>query len=157
MKHVRAFFAIMILLLLVLAPMVFSQTRVGSFTSSTDINGTWRGNWYNPKGYVYFAEMHLNVSPDGIINGDIRWTLTNSPLDSDILKIGLKATEYIRGTYNAQTRILSFEGYKKDDPEIIIGLDKYKLIFSDDNQVIGGITFNNGNWRGLFSLTRATK
>lgn len=157
MKYNRMFFAIMILLQLVLAPIAFSQIRVNSVSPTPNLNGTWRGTWTNPKGYVYFAEMHLDVSPDGIINGDIKWTLTNSPLETDIVKIGLKATEYIKGIYDAQNRMLTFEGYKKDDPDIIIGLDKYKLIFSEDNKVIGGITFNNGNWRGLFSLTRVTK
>lgn len=157
MKYNRMFFAIMILLQLVLAPMALSQIRVNSVQPTANLNGTWRGTWTNPQGYVYFAEMHLNVSADGVIDGDIRWTLNNSPQDADIVKIGLKATEYIKGTYDSQSRILTFEGYKKDDPDIIIGLDKYKLIFSEDNKVIGGITFNNGNWRGLFSLTRVIK
>ncbi|MCE5193870.1 MAG: hypothetical protein LLF28_00180 [Nitrospiraceae bacterium] len=157
MKHVRIFFAIMILSQFFLAPIAFSQNTLSSVPSATNLNGTWRGTWYSPKGYVYFAEMHLDVSPDGIISGDIIWTMNNSPQDSDITKIGLKGTEYIRGTYNTQSRVLIFEGYRKDDPNIVIGLDKYRLILSDNNQVIGGITSNHGDWRGLFSLVRVLK
>jgi hypothetical protein len=46
-------------------------------------------------------------------------------------------------------------GYKKDDPNTIFSLDRYRLAVSDDGLIMGGITFNNGTWTGQLNALRA--
>jgi len=116
--------------------------------------GAWRGPWTSPSGYLYLADMHLTVAADSTIEGYINWTLKKSPNYSEISKLGQSGVEYIRGKYDPQSRVLTFAGYKKDDPNTILGLDKYKLIYAENNKVIGGITWNHGAWTATFSLVR---
>jgi hypothetical protein len=114
---------------------------------------TWLGAWTRP-GYVYEAELHMTVSAQNVVDGNIHWTLRQTPVAGAQSKIGLTGTEYIRGAYLPAARLLRFDGYKKDDPNVILGLDKYRLVLSDDDKVIGGITWANGDWAGRFSLGR---
>lgn len=114
---------------------------------------TWQGEWTRP-GYVYVAELHMTVSPQNVVDGNIRWTLRQTPVAGAQSKIGLAGTEYIRGAYLPAARLLRFDGYKKDDPNVILGLDKYRLALSDDDKAIGGIAWANGDWAGRFSLSR---
>ena len=37
---------------------------------------------------------------------------------------------------------------------MIIGLDRYHLVVSDNGQVIGGITESQNTWQGVLSTTR---
>jgi hypothetical protein len=53
--------------------------------------------------------------------------------------------------------LLVLNGYKLDDPEHILVLDKYRLAVSDDGKVLGGLTFNNGAWTGQFIAIRPQK
>ena len=117
-------------------------------------NGAWRGTWTEPSGFIYLAEMHLKVASDSTIDGYINWTLNKLPRPAEQSKLGLTGVEYVRGKYDPQSRVLTFEGYKKDDANGILGLDKYKLILADNDKVIGGITWNHGTWTALFSLVR---
>jgi hypothetical protein len=48
---------------------------------------------------------------------------------------------------------LNLFGNKKDDPNGIIRLDKYKLSFSSENQLLKGFSYG-GKTKGDFSLTR---
>jgi hypothetical protein len=74
--------------------------------------------------------------------------MKSTPQEAKQSKIGLTAVEYIKGSYNPETRMLMMEGYRKDDPNDIISLDKYRLILSEDNRSLGGATWNHGRWRG---------
>ena len=48
-----------------------------------------------------------------------------------------------------------FQGYDKQDPYEVIGLDSYRLVLSDDAQEIRGETLtNNANWEGVFVVRR---
>jgi len=116
-------------------------------------NGTWRGNWTEPSGYIYHAEVHLKAT-DSTVDGSINWTLMKSPRTAEQSKLGLTGVEYVHGKFDPSSRVLTFEGYKKDDPNSILGLDKYKLILADNDKVMGGITWNHGSWTALLSLTR---
>ncbi|MGH8106553.1 MAG: hypothetical protein ACREO2_09550, partial [Arenimonas sp.] len=78
-----------------------------------------------------------------------------SPNAEDQVKLGMTGIEFVHGKYDPASRVLTFEGISKTDPNNILGLDKYKLLLADNDNVIGGITLNNGSWRGVFSLTRA--
>jgi hypothetical protein len=120
---------------------------------SSPLNGTWQGNWTESSGYIYRAEAHLKAA-DSTIVGSINWTLMKSPQTAEQFKLGMTGIEYVHGKFDPQSRVLTFEGYKKDDPNIILGLDKYKLILADNDKVVGGITSNHGTWTGLLSLTR---
>ncbi len=117
--------------------------------------GEWQGEWSNPSGYIYVANMQLAADSDGNILGKIHWTLKQSPHAEEQSKLGMSGTEFISGRYDSSSRVLTFQGISKTDPNIILGLDKYKLLLADNNNVLGGITWNNGSWRGVFSLVRA--
>lgn len=117
--------------------------------------GSWQGEWSNPNGYIYVADMQLTAGSDGSILGRIHWTLKQSPVAGEQTRLGMTGTEFVSGTYDSSSRVLSFEGIGKTDPHTILGLDKYRLLLAENSNVIGGITFNNGNWRGVFSLTRS--
>jgi hypothetical protein len=118
------------------------------------LNSVWTGTWINNIGHVYYAEMHLTVLKDGTIEGRIDWTLEKSPRESEQSNLGMKGVEYVKGKYDAESRVLSFYGYSKDDPNTILGLDTYRLLLAENELVIGGITENHGDWLGIFNLTR---
>lgn len=117
--------------------------------------GNWQGEWSNPGGYIYTADMQLSAASDGSILGKIHWVLKQSPNADEQAKLGMSGTEFVSGTYDSDSRVLSFEGVSKTDPNNILGLDNYKLLLAENSNVMGGITSNNGSWRGVFSLTRA--
>lgn len=120
------------------------------------IESLWRGRWLSDKGYLYSATVRLRVDQDFYVDGQIAWVMERSPRTKDQPKLGLGATEYVRGKFLPQARVLRIEGYRKDDPHAVIGLDKYHLVIADNDLVLGGITWNHGDWCGLITLIRAT-
>ncbi len=130
-----------------------------------NVAGQWRGVWTNQTGFVYSAEMTLETGPgcktcavsgEGSVRGKIVWTLKkigSNATPEYANKVGMTATEYIKGEIVAGG-FLILNGYDKDDPNNVIGIDKYRLAISDDGQVIGGITYNNGPWTGQFIVAR---
>jgi hypothetical protein len=85
------------------------------------------------------------------VRGTIVWTLRraaeNSPADY-AHKVGMTGTEYVSGEMRGGVLVLN--GYQKDDQNGILALDKYRLVLSDNGEVLGGITYNNGLWLGQF-------
>lgn len=140
---------VLLLLALALNPVILAAQEQPAFV------GNWQGEWSNSLGYIYIADMQLTAASDGSILGKIQWSLKQSPRAEEQSKLGKTGTEFISGTYEPGSGVLMFEGISKTDPDNILGLDKYKLVLADDSNVIGGITFNNGDWRGVFSLTRS--
>ncbi|MCA8982756.1 MAG: hypothetical protein KDA76_03270 [Planctomycetaceae bacterium] len=126
---------------------------VAPLTTSSLI-GEWEGEWLSPRGYVFQTTLQLEVEEDGTTSGTFHWTLTASPAGPLQSKVGQRGIEYAKGKFHPKTRTLELAGYEKEDPEEILGLDKYRLVVSDDAQVLGGITWNHGTWRGLLSLKR---
>lgn len=122
--------------------------------STLDLSGTWQGNWISPKGYVYATTLNLRVSSDGLASGSFAWVLKKSPRADEQAKLGMGATEYVTGRTNTTARTVTLAGTRKDDPDNVIGLDKYKLVISDDGRVMGGITWNHGDWQGQILLVR---
>lgn len=120
------------------------------------IESPWRGKWLSDKGYLYSATVRLRVDQDFSVDGQIAWVLERSPRAEEQPKLGLGATEYVRGKFFPQARVLRIEGYRKDDPHGVIGLDKYHLVIADNDRVLGGITWNHGDWGGLITLIRAS-
>lgn len=156
----RAFFVRSILVLIVLAASsgvllpASAQDQRGPESDRALLASPWKGTWVSSKGYLYSASVRLRVAADFSVEGEISWVLERSPREEDKAKLGFGGTEYVRGTYDPRARVLRLEGYRKDDPNIILGLDKYHLVLADSDQVLGGITWNHGDWQGLFSLLR---
>jgi hypothetical protein len=94
---------------------------------------------------------------DGSIRGKIVWMLRKTPANATpelAAKVGMTGTELVKGKRKGEG-LLVLNGYQKDDPNNIIGLDQYRLAISDDGKVIGGITLNYGPWTGQLFAVRA--
>ena len=66
-------------------------------------------------GYLFTATLNLQVAPDGVASGTFVWTLKRSPLPEEQRKLGLAATEYISGRFDAAAGTLVVAGARKDD------------------------------------------
>ena len=151
---------------------VFLLSSLFCRAQSGSIGGEWRGIWTDPTGYAFTATITLETgsgckacaaSGDGSVRGIIVWTLRKTPANApaeEAAKVSMSATEYVKGERKG-AGLLVLNGYKKDDPNSIFSLDKYRLAISDDGMVLGGITFNNGShldigsWTGQLSALRA--
>ena len=60
---------------------------------------------------------------------------------------------YILGR-DPESEAVVLEGYRKDDPNGIWELDKYRLILSPTHQTMGGITGEHESWAGQLFLQR---
>ena len=127
------------------------QTRPTATINSVD--GQWTGVWKG-NNYVYDAALRLSVGPANAVEGAIVWTLRETANPALKPKIGRTATEHIRGQFDPANRLLTFEGFRKDDPEAIIGLDYYRLAVGDNYRTIGGVTRSGGQWYGEIVLRR---
>jgi hypothetical protein len=116
--------------------------------------GPWHGRWTAPEGWLYEAVMTLQIGKTGAVDGEIKWTLRTSARRSDDAKVGMTGTEFVRGTYFPASGAFHLDGYRKNDPNSVIGLDKYRLIAGDNRNTIAGVTEHHGNWAGQFVLTR---
>lgn len=139
----------------------FNQMGRGSETANTNSSqsvfnpsGKWTGQWTSEKGGLSDAEVTLNDDGANQISGFIEWTLRKSVNPNKKDKAGMKAIEYVQGTYDPLTRVISVTGYKKKDPNDLIVLDSYKLTLSEDNNELRGSTRNQGKWSGRFNLKR---
>ena len=114
----------------------------------------WTGTWVASGGYVYDAEIHASLNPAGTVEGRIHWTLKQAPPErTDYAgKIGKTGVEYVWGTYDPQSRNLDMEGYRRDDPDQILGLDKYRLTLTENYKEMKGATWHHGTWNAAFNL-----
>lgn len=122
--------------------------------SGQGLDGKWYGKWSHNNGDAFDCEMTLSVSGDNAISGSITWFLKKTLRPELQSKIGLSAIEYVRGNYDPNISVVSFEGYNKHDPNQIISLDKYKLSISNNNTKLNGETYAYGDWGGRFSASR---
>jgi hypothetical protein len=150
MKHLKVG---MLLLFLSIASLHGSSSAQES-AASLSVRGTWSGQWSNPAGVIYFAEVHLEAAGNGPVEGQIDWTLMKSARAQDQSKLGLTGVEFVKGKYDQASRVLTIDGYSKTDPNSILGLDKYRLIMAENGAALGGTTWNYGPWSGLFGLQR---
>lgn len=147
MRTVLAF----LIALIALAPAVAQTERT---LTASDLSGTWRGQWISATGYLYTTTLTLSVAPNGNAEGRFAWVLRRSPRAEEQAKLDMGATEFVSGRADLAARTVSLNGTRKDDPNTVIGLDRYRLIVSDDLRTLGGITGNHGNWQGQILLSR---
>ncbi len=103
--------------------------------------------------YVFEFDLILETDGAGKVSGHFQWTVikydehNNQSKEYYGDKIGTTGREYVRGTYNKSTGELNLKGYRKDDPDMIIGIDTYYLKV-DKNGDLSGDTNANGSWLG---------
>jgi hypothetical protein len=119
-----------------------------------DVSGTWNGQWSSPSGFLFTATLTLKVEPDGRASGNFAWVLRRSPRPEEQAKLGKGGVEYVSGHADTAARTVTLAGTSKDDPDHVLGLDRYRLVLSDDGHVLGGISENHGSWLGQIVLTR---
>jgi hypothetical protein len=116
------------------------------------------GTWNSPDGSVYTAIIELTRKPDGTVDGGISWTLKDTRRADLQPKVGLNGTEFVHGTFDARCRVLALVGYKLDDPNKILSLDRYELILAINGGGLAGVTANDqgegDTWTGILSLRR---
>ena len=146
----RRLVRLFVLRLLLIGGPLFAQTPSPA--------GTWKGIWDSPNGSVYTAIVRFTVASDNTIDGSISWTLKDTRRADLQPKVGQSGIEYVRGTYDARCRVLTFAGYKLDDPSNILGMDHYELILARNGGGLGGVTGNDlgqgDTWTGMLSLRR---
>jgi hypothetical protein len=119
-----------------------------------EIAGPWHGRWTAPEGWIYEAVISLRVNGAGATSGEINWTLRKTPRPAEQGKVGMTGVESVRGNYYANTGTLILEGYEKNDPNGILGLDKYRLIVSENHRTMAGVTRHHNAWNSQFFLSR---
>lgn len=130
----------------------FTFGNVNNFFAASDNtnltpDGNWAGDW-NSNNTTYTATAKFEEK-NGEVSGQIVWTLKRTTNPKKIDKVGTSAVEFVEGKYDLQTKLLSFHGVRKNDPNEIVILDKYNLSLSDDNQTLMGASIN-----GRFILKR---
>jgi hypothetical protein len=96
----------------------------------------------------------LRTSANGDANGAITWTLRKSSRPEYQAKLGLTGIEHVRGRYDPGTRLLNLDGYRLDDPNKILGTDRYRMVVAENLKAMGGITWDHGRWTGRIFLRR---
>jgi hypothetical protein len=135
----------------VIKPQNSNSTASAAASVQISPGGKWNGDW-NSMGKTstnFSAAMDITDDGNGKINGKIIWTLraTNNPKKTG--KVGLSATEYVQGAFDQNTHLLTLKGYRKDDPNDLVILDKYQLAMATDNSTMSGKSIS-----GRFILKR---
>jgi hypothetical protein len=119
-----------------------------------DFDGHWIGLWQGGRTHdTYKPDFTLEDDGQGHINGEIHWTLLTAGQSGQQGREGMTGIEYVEGHVEGGELIL--DGVRLDDPNHILGRDAYRLVLSDDGNVLGGITSNGGGWTGALRAQRA--
>jgi hypothetical protein len=118
--------------------------------------GAWSGTWTSADGFVFDALAVIEIRSDNTVSGSITWTAKAAPAARTDYKnkIGLKGVEHIKGVFYPDARLIGAEGVSKDDPDQVIGLDKYRLYIGDSGKTMAGITSHYDRWDAFFVLER---
>jgi hypothetical protein len=120
-----------------------------------DPTGRWTGEWSTKSGTLLDIEISLAETRNYGLDGQIRWTLRRTARNDKLDKIGLSATEFVRGSYDPVTGSVRMTGYKKDDPyNVLVMLDEYSLKVSPNGRKLTGVARNGGKWNGSLDLSR---
>jgi hypothetical protein len=115
----------------------------------------YEGEWTETNTSILFKGLLKIELKHNSVEGQIIWTYiaADSANSNSVAfyrgKKGLIGIEYFSGTFSPKTSDLNFEGFSKDDPNNVIGLDKYFAKFSMARTVIYGRTWSNGENNGL--------
>jgi hypothetical protein len=115
--------------------------------------GPWKGLWLSDT-HEYEASLTLVVAANGQAEGSITWTLRKSNRPDYQPKIGMIGIEHVRGRFDPRSSLLSLDGYRLDDPNKILGTDKYRLVLADNRKTMGGITWDHNTWAGRIFLRK---
>jgi len=119
-------------------------------SQTLQFNGTWTKVSTT---YKFDFDLILKVSSSNQVEGYFLWKVIEYDKNNILSKqhyekkINLTAKEYVKGIYYPSKGEYVLKGYKKDDPDNIIGIDIYELKI-DRNGELGGITNSNGSWLG---------
>lgn len=137
--------------LILLLAVLFSTYALQAQTSY------YKGEWTCAGKTDRFSGIfQVRIKADGRVTGKLVWVYhAVDSNDAEMVamykgKRGKVGMEYVSGTFNPATNDIYFEGTKKNDPQQIIGTDKYTLKLSADRRTIYGKTDSNGNNDGLF-------
>jgi hypothetical protein len=117
----------------------------------------WQGIFTDKRGNEYQAVLTLQFNADKTLHGRIDWKLTKSQRADYQSKLGLTGVEYVWGVFDPGVRLLGLEGYRRDDPHGILGLDKYLLTLGNNGATLAGKTWDHGSWDGRLDLTPVGK
>ena len=112
--------------------------------------------------YVFEFDLYLKHEEGNKVAGHFDWKAVrydeNSPASIDYYqpKIGATAKEFVRGTFNPKTNQYLLKGYKKDDPQMIISTDIYRLQL-DEYDDIGGDSKAHNTWLGRINGSAVKK
>ncbi len=117
--------------------------------------GRWSGDWSTSTGAYLTINLYLSENGTGKVDGRVEWTLQRTTRSDKMSKIGMSATEYVRGQFDPTTRLLTMTGYRKEDPnDVLVMLDSYRLNLSPDGRHLNGAARNGGKWNGRVKLGR---
>ena len=131
------------------------------------IDGMWKCSWVKEE-FLFTGDLMLTTIGNKV-KGSILWKIQRpSKKDANYYKnkIGLTGIEFIEGTYDESNGTLIFKGISKKGPNLIIGLDEYKLSVFDNfltgrtksenwagtfnaNKISTDISWLNGSWKGV--------
>lgn len=132
-----------------------ANTPVTQPAASFNPTGRWKGEWSTASGTLFDFELNLSDTGGDNLEGQIRWTMRRTARPDKTDKIGLSATEFVRGNADQATRTINLTGYAKDDPSsVLVMLDVYKLNVSADGKSLNGAARNGGKWNGRVRLSR---
>jgi hypothetical protein len=123
----------------------------------------YKGEWTMKNKHDLFTGIFkIGIKKDGNVTGQFVWTFlaadsTNSSMvDMYSGKKGMSGIEYVEGNFNGATNDFYFEGKSKDDPNNILGLDKYHLKLAASKQAIYGSTETEGTNEGMLFAVKLT-
>ncbi len=127
------------------------------FTGLSAQTYQFQGSWIKLNTtYVFEFDLILNHSKSNNVEGHFIWQVVRYDEGSFLSKshyadkIGLTAKEFVKGRYNPSKKVYFLDGYRKEDPNNIIGLDTYRIKV-DKNGDIGGNTKANNSWKGIIN------
>ena len=112
----------------------------------------WEGR-FGDDSSEFAARLKIVVHNDGAVEGKIFWKLLKHTAEARKPLIGKEGIEYVWGTYDPAKRLLAIDGYRREDPFVMLGLDRYRLTLGDEGIRLKGTTWNHGANDGKFSLT----
>ncbi|HRI02748.1 MAG TPA: hypothetical protein PLL77_03300 [Pyrinomonadaceae bacterium] len=132
-----------------------AKTLAAQSAATFNPTGRWKGEWSTASGTLFDFELNLSDTGSDKIEGQIRWTMRRTARPDKTDKIGLSATEFVRGSADPTNHTINLTGYSKNDPNnVLVMVDVYKLTVSPDGKSLVGSARNGGKWNGRVNLRR---